>query len=397
MGSVRGSVRQSRKDRTNAKEASQKGPPVYENWKVAPHNGVVREYPLFTEARCVGEIRSALGPYEVLNLVRSERCLHSCPALTLRISHRLGLDLSPLRRGKTDTTRYHGGELQDELASLLSLEVGTAFKAGGMTRAFDTPDPKGRPTGTYADENPAFPPVRPARPVMPRMTTQVHISSVPLLSRLPDLQPIEAVHVVRSARMFQDGIWVAESQPEMAWLLLVSAVETAAEYWRKEKAPPLERMASFKPELVELLMEVGGKALATQVAEQIADYMGATQMFVDFLLKFKPKAPTNRPPKAFRVSWLNRNLSSYLKKIYSWRSRALHAGIAFPAPMCLPPMSVKKNTFSEKPMGLVTQVRSGIWKAGDTPMLLHTFAHIVRGALLKWWASMLPPSSSVRV
>ena len=32
----------------------------------------------------------------------------------------------------------------------------------------------------------------------------------------------------------------------------------------------------------------------------------------------------------------------------------------------------------------------GVWTAKDAPMKLHLFEYIVRGALLRWWESMLP-------
>lgn len=45
------------------------------------------------------------------------------------------------------------------------------------------------------------------------------------------MSPDAAITLVRAARAYQEGTWVAEEDPEYAWLKLVSAVETVADYW----------------------------------------------------------------------------------------------------------------------------------------------------------------------
>jgi len=35
------------------------------------------------------------------------------------------------------------------------------------------------------------------------------------------------VALTRAARLYQDALWMIESEPSLAWLLLVSAIETA--------------------------------------------------------------------------------------------------------------------------------------------------------------------------
>jgi hypothetical protein len=40
-------------------------------------------------------------------------------------------------KNKTDTSRYHGGDLADELAALISLTLGICPKAGGERRIFE--------------------------------------------------------------------------------------------------------------------------------------------------------------------------------------------------------------------------------------------------------------------
>jgi len=79
-----------------------------------------------------------------------------------------------------------------------------------------------------------------------------------------------------------------------------------------------------------------------------------------------------------------------LSKIYGYRSRALHDGKPFPAPMCLPPFKEDPSwaAHAEKPIGLATSTLGATWLADDVPILLNTFEYIVRGCLLKWWKSL---------
>jgi hypothetical protein len=73
--------------------------------------------------------------------------------------------------------------------------------------------------------------------------------------------------------------------------------------------------------------------------------------------------------------------------VYRYRSKALHEGRPFPAPMCMPPDRVGQ-VLSEKPHGDVSMA-GGTWKAEDVPILLNTFEYIARNVLLKWWDSAI--------
>lgn len=84
-------------------------------------------------------------------------------------------------------------------------------------------------------------------------------------------------------------------------------------------------------------------------------------------------------------------MKAALRKIYAYRSRALHSGTPFPNPMCRAPLRHRDGEIPEEiPAGLASGALGATWLAEDTPMLLHTFAHIARGALLNWWTSMDP-------
>jgi hypothetical protein len=379
------------KDSTTSPQ--EKGPFAYENWKAvmvgAPSRGAF-ESPLFTDAHITGEVSEGYGPYQLLNAVPIPPDAQVLlPTIILRVEDYLEYDPSALEVDKTDVVRYHGGSLPDEVAALVSLSLGIRLKAGGIIRQFSpNGDPRGHPRGPILYENLVLIRPRGRPPILPRALGTHSLSEITPLASLPKLTPDNAVALVRAARLYQDAMWVAESEPELSWIMFVSAIETAAGHWRAAKESPIERLRASRPDLEKLLEEAGGQELVLKVADQIADYMGATRKFIDFVLEFLPEPPKERPPEFFQCSWERESMERSMRIIYNWRSRALHGGIPFPQPMCMEPMP-HGNAFGEKPIGLAGSAGGAVWVAEDTPMLLHTFEYIVRYALLRWWESML--------
>ena len=203
------------------------------------------------------------------------------------------------------------------------------------------------------------------------------------------IRPRDAGILVAAARLYQEGVWVSNVDPARTWLLLVSAIETAAGHAASVAASAVERMRASRPELEQILLQAGGAALAEKVADQIADYMGSTKKFVDFLLKYLPEPPSPRPVDPnVQVSWSERGLKRAFSQIYGYRSRTLHGGVAFPAPLCFSPIDVEELPFNIAGSGS----RAGnapAWSRKDVPMLLHVFEYIVRYALLNWWRKMV--------
>jgi hypothetical protein len=269
---------------------------------------------------------------------------------------------------------------------MTSLALGIRAKAGAATREF-TPngDPRGRPIAWEQFGDPVS--VKAQRAVVPRLRGEHSLEDLAQLALLPFASRELVVAFVRAARLYQDAAWLADSEPNLAWLLLVSAIEAAAGFWRSAEDDPVDRLRQSRPELEALLKESGGDPLVARVAPLIAPYMGANKRFVDFLVTFLPDPPAIRPPEWAQFAWAD--LSSSKKaftRVYGYRSRALHTGVPFPTPMCEPPFSVGDDSVPiEVPVGMATSAMGAQWNHKDTPLLLCTFEHIARGALLKWW------------
>jgi hypothetical protein len=190
-------------------------------------------------------------------------------------------------------------------------------------------------------------------------------------------------------------LWVCDSDPNDAWLMLVSAVEVAAEEWRSAAADdePEMLLRTLKPKWVRRLDQTGDATLVKDMAAEWAKLLKSEDRFTKFLIAHLPDPPGRRPAADFQVPWSKTNIRRVLSLVYEHRSRALHGGIPFPLPMCASPLSTLAwEAPSERPGAGAHHEAGGTWVAEDMPIHLHTFLHLVRGALLKWWQTLAPTS-----
>jgi len=318
--------------------------PSYDNW-LAFLSGrpLLRSYEciLHTDARVSGEVFDGIGPYQFLNLVSAEQEKNRVHAsIVLRVNIHIEFDVPKTFPKKSEQARYHGGNLDDEIAALSSLTCGVRFKAGAPIRRFDrNDDPKGRPIAWSVRPTPTLL-SNSYGSVLPNVKGFHAIDEIGILDKFPKLTSRQAIALIRVARLYQDALWLADSDPSLTWLLLTSAIETAANEWCSSSDYPIERLRISKPEFAQ-------------------------------------------------IDWTKDGFQKVFRLIYHYRSKALHDGMPFPAPMCEFPVQMKGwKAYSEKLLGLATYSLNGIWLAKDTPILLNTFEYIVRCAIKKWWLSM---------
>jgi hypothetical protein len=332
----------------------------------------------------VGEF--SVQPYDFINLVPVIPGQDVKPALVIRLGYHWHQALPTPSERKSDTSRYHKGWLDDELAALASLILGVRLQCGATTREFRPDgDPKGNPTyvnrkrvyGLPAKDQLRLPP--PEEPPL--------LDGLSSLSHLAELSPQQSVALVKAARLYQQALWHAEIDSADAWLLLVSAVETAATCWKGQRRSVMEEFEDGSPTLFNFLRPLGDDSMLEGVAKILHGKTKVQMKFVDFLIRFLPSPPPQRPPDVFQIPWIPEQLRVAFSKIYDHRSRALHDGIGFPFPMTERPMRIghEKGTFSERPAGLMTSTLGATWDREDSPMFLHVFAYIVQRSLLAWW------------
>jgi len=369
------------------------GPISFENWKEFNNKSPCKnyfKYHLYSDAKLIGKIDFELGPYKLLKSKPITDTYSFATVLDLNIGNYLKIKLPDDLPKKSEFDRYHGGTLCDEIAALLSLCFGIRLKAGssiGLSPCTDYAVPHFEATGIGVNKR---------RPIMlepshgllilPKVIGKHRTKNINLIMTLSQISPKDASSLIRAARLYQDAIWIAESQPELSWLMLVSAIEIAANRWFKGKLSSVDLLKYFEENFVKDLSDKGGEEIVKLVADKLYDTMKVKKKFIEYIIKHKVRHPQKRPAAKHQVSWKKKDIEQSLEILYDLRSKALHEGIPFPKPMCRPPHP-SEGAYYEKPEGVVSA--TAVWLSKDLPMLLHIFEYIVRNALLKWWNSLL--------
>jgi hypothetical protein len=357
---------------------------------------VTIEAVLFSDAWVTGEVPN-IGPYAFLNTVAtgsSPRTLRR--AVVLRMAHHYEPSTDPAYRFpiENDYDHYHGGDFVDEVAALASLFLGIRLKAGGVNREFRAEgDPLGRPVEAGGKPDPQL--VIERRLQIPRLCQSANLNkSLEPLRMFPTRTVRQTNALIKAARQYQQAIWIADADPALAWLMLVSAIETVAVHEWASQTAPVDQLKMAFPKIAKVISESSCPILLEPIAKELDRLTRATKRFVDFILAFAPAPPDERPEQYLQFSFESSDLENAVKLIYSHRSRSLHEGVSFPLPMCAPPQYVDgpngPREFQEKPGGLGMYSNNASWTVEQTPMLLNTFEHIARGALLNWWKQTPP-------
>jgi hypothetical protein len=368
---------------------------IQSNWLAAQAGAAplsVVEFPLYSDARFIGEVRQEGWPYSCLNTIplSVEPGRVQVPVVA-RIAIHTQLFQRHVYGSPSSSELYHGGWIPDEVAALASLALGKRFMAGDEARRFDGSDELGTPRSPRRRGEPTLLMNREG-PMLPDVATQGDLRDlIPRFSTVPALAREDCIELVRAARLYQDALWVAESEPNLAWLLLVSAVETAANRWKRSWGTSVANLHAAMPDLAKRVQEVGGDDLMEFVAKKLSHLVRSTEKFVAFVVEHLPEPPAVRPESpGYQVEWTASNMASVLRIVYGYRSEALHGGTPFPAPMCLPASRVDADgpLVEVGTEALAVTTEGGYWIAKDLPINLPTFHYLARGALLRWWDSL---------
>jgi hypothetical protein len=303
--------------------------------------------------------------------------------LVLRaVDHLPDPPVRPSESTRTNTRSWLGLTVDEEMAALISLILGIRLRSGGLTREFGTDDPAGRPIA-FMHKPPSWRAPRASNlPTLIRATVSLD-TLPPILQRLPLVNAAESVALIRAARHYQTAVWVADDDPELAWLQLVSAAEVAASQYAGTNATPVEALEEGLPDVTEVLRRAGGNDLVREVSPLLAHLVKSTFRFVQFMMTFAPGPPDERPSFEWaRLPW--NDLERRLRLVYKYRSSCLHEGTPFPGPLSVPPMKIGGELL-EIPPGEVSFFGPTQWASRDLPMYLWVFERIVRGALLSWY------------
>ncbi|KZK95735.1 hypothetical protein PsAD46_00750 [Pseudovibrio sp. Ad46] len=350
------------------------------------------EFNLYSDAQLIGTLNDGL-PFSFLNLVPGYATFGNIrPAAVLRVNwYAEAADLPKISFTHTSDQEYHAGTMQDELAALASLRLGVRLKAGSEVRSFGWNDHD--PMGTPQPERTAIPSVQQGtlQPIAPFVLQPAQLCDLKILNRLKSLSREKYSSLVKSARLFQDALWILESAPEQAWLMLTSALETAAVFHQTGKLKSVDAFKVAQPEITEFIKENSSNKVFSEIAKALGGSQKATKKFLDFTALFKPEPPEKRPYERFQLDFSERHFSDTMKAIYKYRSLALHDGKPFPAPMCSPPFQHQEWDAPAEvgTIGLSMSTQGATWASKDLPICLNFFVYIVQATLNNWWTSMV--------
>ncbi|BCY08730.1 hypothetical protein [Actinoplanes sp. L3-i22] len=333
------------------------------------------------------------GPYSLATIIRASELVG--PAVIVHGSTHTNLIPEVIVDGKlakSDSSAYHGGTIADEIAALVSLELGVRLRFAGTLRV----------SGIYKHGEPKEPPLyfevprlaspgRPNRELVPMSKVRrADLGQLYRLGSFPRIEEVAQAELVRAARSYSSALWWANEDPNQSWLQLVTAAETAATCRQLLTAESTDLLQEIWPEMWSAIQSADSEGRA-DVAELLAEQMKATRKFIDFLTDCAPDEPEHRP-QFDRLDWTK--IRKHASTIYRYRSKALHEGKPFPLPMLEAPRIDPNGAPQEVPSGLNSGGQGGVWKASETPMLLSTFEYIVRGALLRWWDELAATGQS---
>jgi len=363
------------------------GPALRRNWAVYDANDVTEmfEVPLYSDANFTTLLRRPDWPFDLL------------PTLPHPLSQGVHLALVARMRWcaphpewkpgvPTDEAAHHGGSIDDEIAALVALIYGVRCRSGGFNRHWyrdddgTFSDPLGHP-----DEFNHVPPVWVAPPIGREMLPSLKkdaalLDGISFLESLQSIPTDDVIVLIRAARLYSNAVWIADSDPNLAWIQLVSAVEAVATHHARTE-PRWKRVELAMPKVWKLLAEVG-RDHAELVGSELAHLANSTARFLTFLEDYAPGPPEVRPA-GHQLDW--EDLRSAFRQIYGYRSRALHDGTPFPDPMCEPARAFDDGVIVEAPYWIDSRSGTSVWRAEVVPMYLHLFEHIAQSALLSWW------------
>ena len=372
--------------------------PIIKNWRAHAGGAVpsgTLELPLMIDVHVIAEIRGECGPYSFLNLV-SVRDGAAVIRRGIMLRCHIAENLQPqIHSLQTNTESYHGGSLFDEIAALTSLLLEARVRPGNIEREWSVDsDPMGRPRDWGQVPEPVLH-LRSGRPVLPCVVGTRDLRTLQKLNLILALDFPQSIALMRAARFYQDALWLAESEPNLAWLMLVSALESVACCWDAVGGDDVSKLLAAKPDLHALLAGRNDPAFLAAVARILAPTLKATKKFIDFGLRFLPSPPERRPEQFLQIDWSTSSWKSILGTIYKYRSNALHAGVPFPSPMGEPPFEHEGRIPSEKgSVGLAAHHHGGSWNSADLPINLNLFAMVTRQMLLAWLESFQPATGA---
>lgn len=355
-------------------------------------------HPLYGEAQVIGDdvIIGQVTVESAGNTVVDSTTIPERPILFATVeAHQAEVDPAGSQQDASPGV-YHGGYTDDELAAVISLWCGIPCRSGGASRLrlSTSPDSRWRATEMMYDVQRYSRPRPNGRSPIVGRTSSLNVAEIgEALRAYARCEPKDVAALLRATRSYSLGRWVINDDPNETWLRYVSAIETAAQHWKRGGQRSLDALRTEERALAEALRSIDPMAEDLVAKSSLVQGLKAGKTFVEFLTEFSPPPPDSRPAPAFQLDFGDvHQMSTIFRIVYGARSAALHGSEPFPLPMLVGSVVPKEDgtlTYSETGIGgLSAQGAGGSWLPEDAPVSLNTWDYITRETLLNWARSI---------
>ncbi len=270
------------------------------------------------------------GPYELFLWDEPEQPRGAPRRLLLRVRQAVkqvnpeDVPVELEERPKNKSGFFHGGGIAHELVVLGSLFLRRRLTLKAVVRHNDRPD--------------RFPFRHPQRWVAPDLAGEENVTHIePGLDLLGKLRPELHLNFYMAARLYHEAIQKIEEDPRLAYVNLVSAMETVC----RDHPIPSPTLADYDGKLAQLVAQVGDVDLRAAIEKQIMGrqrFIGRRfRLFVlDHLDDAFWDAASRPDPGSLRID--RESLPGLLDAVYKQRSKSLHEGQVLPPHAYTPPV-----------------------------------------------------------
>lgn len=280
----------------------------------------ITEYEIIADANFVGELD--YGPYYftvwdvgMMNKEGDKR------RLCLRVCKDTSLAIEQIRSAKKSGF-YHGGDVVDELVTLSSLFLRRRLQLGNIVRMEDKPRITSIHTG-WID-----------KPLIEGKSSLSELRG--WLELVEKLDGRYHQKFILAARFYHQALLLIEEHPDMAYLSLISAIETLCQDYEIE-IPPLSELDLNLSNLVNFISD---EEKRIKLEEAILKREGfLSRKFKAFIIDHIEEdfwTENREGPESARIK--PEELSNLLKEVYNQRSRTLHSGEPFPPSVYYSPL-----------------------------------------------------------
>ena len=283
-----------------------------------------------------------------------------------------------------------GTEILDELFSLLSMFTLGRFRSTGLITYYGSPDERDQTGRGRTDRAmralvtrlPYALPLETARPSATAPAAEPGLFSfddrvftmwLRKLARAPTFgEPF-----IAAAKLFASAIEVMRVRPEVAYVLLVSSIETMASVTLRGWEPSMEvKRQTCGPMLKEAAkLGISERSTRKLLLASLKSNGWLSKKFVEYMLRGTAGAPVPHPRHAADMP-PPEDYGTVFASIYGARSKSVHAGRGMPA--TIEAMMDGRASVRAVREGMARAL-SGRWKSGDPPSVAW-FANVVRVA-----------------